>query len=154
MQVQFIRPIRGISSTRATKLIWALHSSRKPSGVDGTDILMHTSFGSRSGNMLVRSSAFTPIRSVSSAGSSAFTPIRSVSTAGNSDVLADVSTAREKSVKSTARVNTPEKSDNSNASAAREKTATWEKTAFSAASDKPRFHFWASLAVLYVSSII
>jgi hypothetical protein len=140
MQVQFIRPVRAISSTTATRIIWAEHSSRKPSGVGGTDILMHTSFGSRSGNMLARTSAFTPIRSVSKAG--------------NSDVLADVSTAREKSVKSTARVNTPEKSDNSNASAAREKTATWEKTAFSAVSDKPRFHFWASLAVIYVASII
>jgi hypothetical protein len=136
MQVQFIRPIRTISSTTATKLIWAVHSSRKPSGVGGTDILMHTSFGSRSGNMLARSSAFTPMRSVS--------------TAGNSAVLADVS--REKSVESTARVITPD--DDSTASAAWETTDTWEKTAFSAASDKPRAYFWASLAVLYVASII
>jgi hypothetical protein len=64
MQVQFIRPILAkssdvvISSTTDTKFIWAVHSSRKPIG---TALPHHTTFGSRSGNMFAKSSAFPAV---------------------------------------------------------------------------------------------
>jgi hypothetical protein len=64
MQVQFLRPVRAkssdvvISSTAPTQFIWAVHSSRKPVG---TTISQHTTFGSRSGNLFAKSSAFTAV---------------------------------------------------------------------------------------------